>query len=149
MRSRIPNSQYKKLGFATDLKKTAESTEVQYACLLDPCNLIQVIEPFLAASSNFIRHFRNLSFTFCRWRECQRSNAKGGRRDVSEALLDCSAERLHFERAVQLNVREHEKFSLRTAQTRYRVSHLCRHSTCRVLVSVGGLYDVPATLSFS
>ena len=35
-----------------------------------------------------------------------KANVKGGRRDVTKALLYCSKKRLHIERATQLNVRD-------------------------------------------
>ena len=50
------------------------------------------------------------------------TNAKGGGRDVEEALLYCSEKRLNFERPVQLNVRD---IALKAAQTL-----LCRHLIC-------------------
>ena len=52
----------------------------------------------------------------------EETNAKGGGRDVEEALLYCSEKRLNFERPVQLNVRD---IALKAAQTL-----LCRHLIC-------------------
>ena len=85
---------------------SAESTEVHYACLLDPCNLVQVFLYSLhyllpAREGNFYFNF------FWRFFKIPRTEhpAQGGGGVLAEALLDCSQERVNSEGAVRFNVK--------------------------------------------
>ena len=80
---------------------SAESTEVHYACLLDPCNLVQVFFYSLhllpAREANFYLNFFNISR--------REHPAQGGGGVLAEALLDCSQERVNSEGAARFNVK--------------------------------------------
>ena len=86
------------------LMGSAESTEVHYACLLDPCNLVQVFLYSLHLLPYREANFFGAFFAFFKIPRTEHP-AQGGRGVLEEALLDCSQERVNLEGAARFNVK--------------------------------------------